>query len=314
MRIGSLFSGAGGLDLAVEATFGGRTVWHCENDAAASKVLAARWPGVPNYNDVKAINWNLVEPAEILCGGYPCQPFSAAGRRKGITDERHLWPYFAEAIRRIRPRSVVLENVAGHRTLGLDTVLADLAASGYDAQWCSVRASDIGACHRRERLFVLATDTGRPRPPGAPTGQPHRRFEPARRDSAAVELLPTPEAKNAHAGPDYARMKRAGSGGHDLVTALAYHRVSATNWGKYEAAIRRWEALTRPAPKPTEPNTKGNPRLNAPFPEWMMGWPAGWATDLVSRDAALRIIGNGVVPQQAEVALRFLLSVCETAA
>lgn len=159
MRYGSLFSGAGGLDLAIEEVFGAECAWQCEYDAAASKVLAAHWPAVPNLHDVTTIDWSTVEPVDIMCGGYPCQPFSAAGQRKGTDDERHLWPYFAEAIRRVRPRYVVLENVAGHRSMGFDSVLGDLASLGYDAQWCSIRASDVGAPHRRERLFVLATDT-----------------------------------------------------------------------------------------------------------------------------------------------------------
>jgi DNA (cytosine-5)-methyltransferase 1 len=87
-------------------------------------------------------------------------------------------------------------------------------------------------------------------------------------------------------------------------------RIGA-QWGKYGPAIERWEALTRPAPSPTEPNTKGNPRLSAAFPEWMQGWPAGWVTAVpgLSRNDMLRIIGNGVVTAQAVAALRWLLSV-----
>lgn len=157
MKVGSLFSGAAGLDRAVCEVFGAEVVWHSELDPAASKVLDYRFPGVPNHGDITQIDWAAVEPVDILCGGYPCQPFSAAGQRKGTDDERHLWPYFAEAIRRVRPRYVVLENVAGHRSMGFDSVLADLAIARYDAQWCSVRASDIGAPHRRERLFIVAT-------------------------------------------------------------------------------------------------------------------------------------------------------------
>lgn len=160
MRVGSLFSGAAGLDRAVEEVFGATVAWQCEYDTAASKVLAHRYPGIHNFGDVTTINWDSIAPVDILCGGYPCQPFSAAGQRKGTDDERHLWPYFAEAIRRIRPRYVVLENVAGHRSMGFGSVLGDLADCGYDAQWCSVRASDVGAPHRRERLFVLAHPAG----------------------------------------------------------------------------------------------------------------------------------------------------------
>lgn len=90
----------------------------------------------------------------------------------------------------------------------------------------------------------------------------------------------------------------------------------ATNWGQYEPAIRRWEAVTRPAPAPTEPNKNGNPRLAAAFSEWMMGWPQGWVTAVpgISRNDALRIIGNGVCPQQAIHALQWLLHIAEAAA
>ena len=156
LRIGSLCSGYGGLDLAAEALFGARTVWHAEYDAAPSKILAERWPGVPNHRDITTTDWTTVEPIEILTAGYPCQPFSAAGKRKGTDDERHLWPYVRDAIRVLRPRFVLLENVAGHRSLGFDRVLGDLAEDGLHARWCSLRASDIGAPHHRERLFILA--------------------------------------------------------------------------------------------------------------------------------------------------------------
>ena len=124
MRIGSLFSGYGGLDMAVEAVFpDARPAWFCEWDDAPSKILAHHWPDVPNYRDVTAVDWSAVEPVDIITGGYPCQPFSAAGRRKGTDDDRHLWPYVREAVRVLRPRYVVLENVAGHRSLGFDRVL-----------------------------------------------------------------------------------------------------------------------------------------------------------------------------------------------
>lgn len=157
MKLGSLCSGAGGLDLAVEQVFGAETAWHCEIDDAASKVLAHRWPDVPNHRDLTTTDWSAVEPVDILTGGYPCQPFSHAGKRKGTDDERHIWPDVREAIRRLRPRYTFLENVAGHRSLGFDRVLGDLAEDGLHVRWTSVRASDVGAPHRRERLFILVT-------------------------------------------------------------------------------------------------------------------------------------------------------------
>ncbi|MFE5789574.1 DNA cytosine methyltransferase [Rhodococcus erythropolis] len=159
MRIGSLFSGYGGLDLAALQLFPQSSVaWHCEWDDAPAKILDHHWPSVPNLRDVTEVDWATIEPVDILTGGYPCQPFSAAGQRKGTDDERHLWPYVRDAIRLLRPRFTLLENVAGHRSLGFDRVLGDLAEDGMHVRWTSLRASDIGAPHHRERLFILVAD------------------------------------------------------------------------------------------------------------------------------------------------------------
>lgn len=128
---------------------------------------------------------------------------------------------------------------------------------------------------------------------------------------AALALLPTPAASDATGGgqaPD----KREGH----TRQLVDYALLDGTpQWGKYEPAIHQWEAVTRSAPSPTEIGARGNPRLAAQFSEWMQGWPLGWVTSVpISRSAKLRIIGNGVVPQQAVAALYWLLSVCEMAA
>jgi DNA (cytosine-5)-methyltransferase 1 len=180
VRIGSLFSGAGGLDMAVEAVFGGEVIWQSEVDKAASRVLAYRFPSAPNLGDITAIDWATVETPDVLCGGFPCQDVSAAGKRAGIKDGTRsgLWAIFADAIDHLRPPIVVIENVRGllsaraHRHLepedptmgdGADgpvlraagAVLGDLADLGYDAQWATLAAGDIGAPHRRERVFIV---------------------------------------------------------------------------------------------------------------------------------------------------------------
>lgn len=377
MKIGSLCSGAGGLDMAVEQVLGATTVWHCEIDDAASKVLGHRYPGVPNHRDLTTTDWDTVEPVDILTGGYPCQPFSHAGRRKGTDDERHIWPFVREAIRRVRPRITFLENVAGHRSLGFDRVLADLAEDGMHVRWTSLRAADVGAPHRRERLFFIVTDpaqqsrrighgddvrarwgAGRHQPatrrgnyppvgllPAPAAARSGRNQSPS--PGAAIrpsldmitELFATPQARdfkgvpadgfnNANLCRDVSLLQTPSVadalGGHlscsgargDEPLLPGQAREMATSWGKYEAAIRRWENATRPAPSPTEPNSKGNPRLSAAFSEWLLGWPAGWVTGVpdISRNDQLRIIGNGVVPQQAVAALTYLLSVCGVAA
>lgn len=338
-RTGSLCSGYGGLDIAANAYYGADTAWFCEYDAAPSKILAHHWPTTPNHHDLTTVDWDTVEPVDILTAGYPCQPFSAAGRRQGTNDERHLWPYVRKAIRHLRPRYVVLENVAGHRSLGFDRVLGDMAEDGLHARWVSVRASDVGACHRRERLFILATPAGAAgdgwhegwaesaglvgRPDAAvsgdtpvallptPTTRDHK-GQNQRGDTSCLPgaLLPTPRATDGTKGGPNQR----GSSG-DLMLPSAVHLLPtveaklATNWGDYEPAIRRAEqAMGEPAPPPTEPSSKGNPRLSAAFAEWMMGLPAGHVTAVpgLSRNEQLKALGNGVVPAQALHALMLL--------
>ena len=122
---------------------------------------------------------------------------------------------------------------------------------------------------------------------------------------AHVALLPTPKTTDLKGTDSLSDHERHSPN----LSAITFH---TTNWGKYEPAIRRWESLTRPAPAPTEPNKNGNPRLSAAFSEWLMGWPAGWVTDPdigISRNDQLRIVGNGVCPQQAAAALRYLMAV-----
>jgi DNA (cytosine-5)-methyltransferase 1 len=538
----------------VHAVLGGELAFTADTDPGASAVLARRFPGVPNLGDIKNVDWVSLGAVDILAGGYPCTPFSQAGKRLGAADERHVWPHFVTAISRLRPGMVILENVQGHLTLGFDVVLADLAALGYDAEWVVVTASAAGAPHRRARLFVMAFPAGmravagvpvavisdgawtEPReslfgvlpfagriPPSGrmaggrvyaapdgptelyagllktPTAQlavnggsqhPDKRRAgghgptladqvehellptPAARDGkgrdmpgraggkslpetllptpraadgngngvsaqgregspslagmllptpnatdwkggneplgrerdgrprtigdadlpAAVALLPTPRATGGTKGgpnqrglsgdlmlpsavmdllptPTVADSRNSrnstagrspGSAGHagttlsdvfwdggallptpsagnfndgeDLASwearrqrnlakgidgngqgtplpVAAQQIAGAVDWGPYEAAIRRWEAvLGRPAPRPTVPGKTGE-RLNPELPEFMMGLPSGWITDVpgLSRNAQLKAAGNGVVPAQAELALRILL-------
>ncbi|MGC0364779.1 DNA (cytosine-5)-methyltransferase 1 [Rhodococcus sp. 27YEA15] len=324
MMIGSLFSGYGGLDLAALQLFPGSSVaWHCEWDDAPSKILAHHWPTVPNLRDVTKVDWNSVEPVDILTGGYPCQPFSAAGQRKGTDDERHLWPYVRDAIRVLRPRFTLLENVAGHRSLGFDRVLGDLAEIGYDARWTSLRASDVGAPHHRERVFILVSA------PNADSGERNR--DERAQGRIAIERKAT-AGRGAGFPPDTESQRLPGQQQPERgqaersVTDGSFGLLPGINWGNYGPAIRRWERLTRPAPAPTRLNRSGKPQLNVDFAEWMMGLPAGHVTDRTigigqkgvskgnSRAHQLKAIGNGVCPQQAIAAYSSLLTRMEVAA
>ena len=155
LTVGSLFSGIGGLDLGLERA-GMEVIWQSEIDPYACKVLAKHWPEVVNHGNIKEINWQEVKRPDVICGGYPCQPFSTAGKRRGEEDPRHLWPWVREAISELRPRYAILENVRGHLSMGGLSVIAELASIGYDAEWRVVSAASVGANHRRDRIVIVA--------------------------------------------------------------------------------------------------------------------------------------------------------------
>lgn len=163
LTVGSCFSGIGGLELGLEWTGGFKTKWQIENDPYATAVLKKHWPDVKRYGDITTISPAQLERVDVICGGYPCQPFSYAGRRAGETDARHLWPYMHEIIRELRPRFVLLENVPGHLSMGFGRVLGDLAECGYDAEWQVLSAAGVGAPHLRRRVFIMAYDTSKRR-------------------------------------------------------------------------------------------------------------------------------------------------------
>jgi len=152
----SLFTGIGGLDLGLQRA--GMTIaGQVEIDPWCRKVLAKHWPEVPRHDDVRtAAGWWGGRAADLVCGGFPCQPVSLAGKREGQADSRWLWPAFAATVRALRPRYIVVENTPGLTSLGMGDVVGDLAALGYDAEWDCLPACWFGAPHIRERVFLVA--------------------------------------------------------------------------------------------------------------------------------------------------------------
>ncbi|MER7514814.1 DNA cytosine methyltransferase [Streptomyces sp. NPDC126499] len=318
LRIGSVCTGYGGLDMAVQAAMGGAPAWVADNDSGAARILAHHHPQVPNLGDITAVDWHAVEPVDVIVGGYPCQPFSTAGKRKGTADERHIWPYIANALRVLRPRIAVFENVANHLRLGFADVLADLARLGFDAQWCLVRASEVGAPHQRQRLFVLAVaadpdglggDGRRARGAGRDEPPPHRHAPP---DTSGEGL----EVRRVEPHWNERQAAERGRGEPPTDTDASGRRADEpdvrpgqpdADWGRFAPAITRWEAVTgRRAPWATDDRR----RLNPAFVEWLMGLEAGHVTTVpgLTRTQQLKALGNGVVPQQAEAAIRLLLA------
>lgn len=153
LKLLDLFSGIGGFSLGLERTGGFETVAFCEYDKKAQQVLKKHWPEVPIYKDVRTLDYDGT--VDIITGGYPCQPFSFAGKRKGEEDDRHLWPSMFKLIQKHRPAWVIGENVAGHINMGLDSVLADLESEGYGARAFVIPAVALNAKHRRDRVWIV---------------------------------------------------------------------------------------------------------------------------------------------------------------
>lgn len=259
VTIGSLFSGAGALcELAVAPLLGGRVLWHCEFEPpteknprprqAAARVLEYRFPVTPNLGDITAVDWSRVEPVRVLAGGFPCTDVSTAGQQAGLRPDTRsgLWSQMAYAISVLRPELVVIENVRGLASaaahcemepcswcLGdgpdqpalraLGAVLGDLADLGYDAVWCGLRASDVGACHGRFRFVILAApaDTvgsgrGVPWLPGSGPGRSE--WSAVGRDDPELVLLPIPTAVDARGARNATSGRKVGSAHHSGTT------------------------------------------------------------------------------------------------
>jgi DNA (cytosine-5)-methyltransferase 1 len=165
MRIGSLFSGIGGLELGLERSGLGATIWQVEIDPFARKVLAKHWPDVPRYEDVRLVGAHNLEPVDVICGGFPCQDVSSAGKKVGLDGAKSgLWTEFCRIIGEMLPRYAVVENVKSGKNRWLCKVRQDLHLLGYDSTAIEISAASVGAPHRRDRVFVIANayDQGKP--------------------------------------------------------------------------------------------------------------------------------------------------------
>lgn len=337
LRVGSLFTGYGGLDIAVHdvlADLGALAFpeWVADIEEFDKKgtqvgnapaILAHRIPHTVNLGDLRDVDWTTsAPPVDILIGGFPCQDVSIAGRRAGMTTTTRsgLWSIFAEAIQALQPRLVVIENVPGLRSApahssmepcpwcvgdardvdlrALDAVLADLATLGFDAVWESISAANVGAFHIRDRIFLLAY----------PQGDPWRIFN-------------GKPPQTPHPGRLHGTTRRLTTPRQEAFTPTHDHPPrcprtcppSTTNFGDYDAAIRHWEKVTGlTAPPHTVPHGKhGAYVMNPAFVEFQMGLPPGWVTAPhigLTRTQQLRALGNGVVPQQANYALHLLFN------
>lgn len=329
IRLGSLFTGYGGLDMGVAMALAGARVdvqWVADVEDGPRRVLARHWPDAPNLGDVTGVDWARTPRVDVICGGSPCQDMSLAGERRGMRPGTRsgLWDAMARAVLAHRPRLVAWENVEGALSSGahsrvepspgrvgdgsgrpalraIGRVLGDLADAGYDARWAVVRASDVGAPHRRGRVFLIAHphgDTwgsllpllgdpdseprdvrGEPAPGEAPQGRAHGLAGGPGR-APAPHLIPTPTASDHKAGrhqagkgmslsqavrtlPAVTTMDVAySSQGYGPTLGQAVRSLHAEGtFGPYEAAVRRWEAVIG---RPAPAPTEPSPTTGRP--------------------------------------------------
>jgi len=347
MKSAEVCAGYNGLGKAVEQVFGSKTAWFSEFEEAPSKILAHHYPGIPNHGDMTKINWYGVEPVEVLAGGTPCQDLSTSGRRRGMTEgsRSNLAVEFLRAVEIIKPTYVVWENVRGAYSATADSdleqcpgcmgdtgdgrvvlralgrLLGSLADLGFDAEWRGLRAADVGACHPRYRVFVLAAHPGRigrrksDISAGLGATGADRATVPHESDTRRVRHQRVSATPNRDNLGNYWTGEWAEQ---DWRGQLADSDIEAAEikWDVYAEAIARHEAVMgRRAPAPTEPTGRnGGHRLSPRFTEWMMGLPDGWVTDPaigITWQEQIKACGNGVVPQQAAAALRDMLAAFE---
>lgn len=297
MKIGSLFTGIGGLELGISNTvtsitpYGNDIEWIAETDKNALKILnhSSMFHGAPNLGDVTKVDWSAVPDVDCITGGTPCQDFSHLGTRDGLSGSKSSLLYtFIDIVKAKRPEFVLWENVTGALTKGAYDVLLDaLNDAGYSTSSVIIPASSLGMPHNRSRLFVFAELTEEKAIPF------NSQLVEVRRNTK-MRCFPTPNRSrmDGRKSPGYSKRPSF----YDLK-----HWSDEEVRASYGVAIERWEGVSgREAPPLAKP--KGT--LNVEFVEWIMGFPKGWVTDAddVSRTAKLAALGNACTPQQASEA------------
>ena len=289
----SLFAGIGGFDLGLERTGGFKTVAFCEIDPFARRVLAKHWPGVPCYDDVRTLSADRLAAdgisVDVICGGFPCQDISLAGRGEGLAGERSgLWREYSRLAGEIRPQFVIVENVAALLGRGLGDVLGDMAAIGYDAEWHCIPASSVGAPHRRDRVWIVAYPSRQLPHGGGAISEQAGRAGPANCGDVGY-------AQGVGRG---AGRQRRSSGASER-SAIAQRTIQGSNTDIERLAIGKGER-----------RNDGTKLTSVVGSDW---WIAESAVDRVvdglpGRVDRLRCLGNAVVPQIPELIGRSILA------
>lgn len=278
MKVLDLFSGIGGFTLGLERA-GMQTMAFCEIDKFCQKVLKKHWPHIPIHDDITKLDGKqYAGTIDLICGGYPCQPFSVAGKQKGHQDARHLWPEMLRIIKDAKPEWVVAENVEGHIKLGLDAVLNDLESEGYTCWTFIIPACAIGAPHQRNRVWIIAN------------AEHYGQFATKKPNSKREAVYNNSEGKNGAS-------KFAGMG---QSCDVAYSKCKRTQGERKEPLFRfkefSWCKNIR-GPKDL--------RSRQDIPEPLICRNDDGFSQRVDR---LRAIGNAVVPQIPEIIGRAILT------
>jgi DNA (cytosine-5)-methyltransferase 1 len=325
LTIGSLFSGIGGLELGLHMAGLGPVLWQVEREPFCRGVLEKHWPNAERFPFVETVGAHCLRPVDIICGGFPCTDISVAGKRRGIDGPQSgLWREFARIVRELRPRYAIVENVSALARRGLDRVLGDLAEAGYDAEWSCIRAADVGAPHRRERLFIVAYAAGDRRDRSSARDgadceldEPHGR-DPARRGDPRRPQVAEPDGERLEGSEPKRQPMRvlsvAGDGGRDVADAerdavrLEPERRESHTTQRGHAEPRYDRPTRGRAAQPgvcrVSDGISGGLDIRWPAGrgEPQHAWEPSRTTNVIrDRRARLKALGNAVVPQVAAV-------------
>jgi DNA (cytosine-5)-methyltransferase 1 len=334
--LGSLFSGIGGLEYGLEMTGAFKTVWQVEQSEYCRKVLRKHWPDALQFEDVRNVGRENLPAVDVICGGFPCQDISNAGRKAGIVEGNRsgLWHEYVRIIRELRPQYVIVENVSALLVRGLDVVLGELAESGYDAEWSMLSAADVGAPHLRQRIFVVAHASGK-RAGRIPRDVRQANGRSVRAVRGQSVLAGSESSDLANASRNYvARRRHTGADKRDTecippISNRSQHDVANPNgFGRDGRAWRISEANGRGEPaaggdaiahasgERLEGQRKIASRIGTELNN--TGDHCGWesepavgrvANGIPRRVDRLRALGNAVVPQCARVIGEWLLEI-----